>query len=112
MQRLQVVARGLVFVHASQPVAEEGTLNEMLGRGAGARNIHGNQRVVYLPVEAESAGGHGHPLSFLLGLVAHRLVGSYGIEHASLRPCQVKLINSSVIQTQRVFRGARALHSQ
>jgi hypothetical protein len=105
MQRLQVVARGLVLVHAGQPIAEQRALDKVPGRGAGAFQIDGGQGVVDLAVEAEGAAGHGDALRFGLRLVADSLVGGHGVEHASLRAGQVQLLNGFVVEAQRVVQA-------
>ena len=113
MQGLQPIARGLVLVHAGQPVAEEGALDEMPGVArAGALEIDGGKGFVDLAIEAQGAAGHGDPLGLLLGLVADRLVGGHGIEDAGLGSSQAQMLDGRIIKPQGVFRGARPLDGQ
>jgi len=93
--------RGLfVLVHAGQSVAEERSLDKMLRRRACAFQADGCKRVVDLAVEAQSAAGHGDALRFFLRLVANRLVGGHGVEHATLRAGQAELLDGQVKEPQ------------
>ena len=112
MQRLQMVACNLILVHTGQPIAEHRPRHVMLGRRACHFKIDGSERLVDLAVQAQSARGLRHPLRFHLRLVAHRLVGGYGVQYARLRACQAELLNGHVIETQRVLRRALALDGE
>jgi hypothetical protein len=93
VQRLQMVAGGLVLVHAGQPVAEQRALDVVLCRRADGRigpaQIDGRKSLVDGTVQAQCAGRLRHPLRFYLCLVAHRLVRGHGVQDAGLRAGQV-----------------------
>ena len=112
VQRLQVGARSLVLVHASQAVAKQGALDIVRGRRACAFKVHCGQSLVDLTIQAESTPCHRHALGFLLRLVTHRFVGGYGVEHAGLRSGQIELLDGCIIEPQRVFRGTRPFNRQ
>jgi hypothetical protein len=71
VQRLQTVACRLILVDAGEAIAQQSPLDVVTRRGVSAGEIDGCERVVYGPIQAESAAGHGHPLRFHLRLVAH-----------------------------------------
>jgi hypothetical protein len=114
VQALQAVARGLVLVHAGQPVAEQRALDVVLCGRADWRislaQIDSRKSLVDGPIQAQSAGGLRHPLRFQLRLVAHRLFGGHGVQYACLRAGQAELLDGLIVEAQRVFR--RALRPQ
>ena len=110
MQRLQVIARGLILVDAGQTIAEQRALDVVAWcAGLQPSDVDGCERLVNSAIQAQRAAGHGYALRVQLRLVAHRLVGRHGIEHASLRARQAKLLDSRVVKPQRVLRRARPL---
>ena len=116
VQALQVVARGLVLVHAGQPVAEQRPLDIVLCRRAdgsiGPAQINRRKSLIDSSIQAQGAGGLRHPLRFQLRLVAHRLVGSYGVQNARLRASQAELLDGLVVEAQRVLQRALAFDRQ
>ena len=107
-----MVARGLVLVHAGQPVAQQRALDIMLRRRARPVQINSRKSLVNRAVQAQRARGHGYPLGLHLRLVADSLFGGHGVQHAGLRPGQTQLFDGRVIKPQRVFRRALTLHRQ
>src|SRR6185437_5976321 len=71
MQRLQAVARGLIFVYAGKPITEQRALDVMARRGTGSFQAHRDEHIVNGTVQAEGAAGHRYALRFKLRLVAH-----------------------------------------
>ena len=112
VQGLEAVARGLVLVHAGQPVLQQRALHIMARRRADTGQVNSSQRIVNLAVQAQGAGGHGNALRLLLRLIANGLVGSHGIEDAGLRTCETQLFQRGIIEAQRVFRGVLSLDTK
>ena len=118
MQRLQMVASGLVLVYTGQPITEQCAFDIMLygcaspGKCASPTKIDGRKSLVDRAIQAQSARGLRHSLRFHLCLVAHHLIGGHGVQYARLRASQAELLNSRVVETQRVFRRAFAFDGQ
>ena len=118
MQRLQLVACGLVLVDAGQSITEQRSLDVMLcGRAGRIRRvtffqIDCRKSLIDRAIQTQSARGLRHPLCFHLRLIAHGLVGGHRIQYAGLRAGQAELLNGRVVEPKRVFRRALAFDGQ
>ncbi len=112
MQRLDVRPGGIVLVDAGEAVAQQGAFHVVLRSRVAPLDAHSRQRVVDAAVQAQSGAGHGYALGIDLCLVAHRLVGGNGVEHAGLGAGQAELLDGGVQQAQGVLGRARYVDGQ
>jgi hypothetical protein len=113
VQRLQVVARGLVFVHAGQPIAQQRALNDNAGSPRSRLPDSMAESVVDLArfrLSALPAMATRCASSCAWSRTA--LSAGHGVEHPSLSAGQGELLDGFVIEAERVFRRSWAFYGQ
>jgi hypothetical protein len=75
-------------------------------------NGHSRKRLINLAVQAKCAACHCHPLGFLLGLVADRLISGNRIQYAGLRPSKAQMLDRLVVVSKSIFSRSRPLNGQ